>query len=100
MEMCAVKVTNALDTTFGALISAETEWAKTAGRRRSSSLRGAELLSASATAITAASRGAESTALATQDVSDKIRHEVRWLWLTKRGYMERSGVRGQIVAHA
>lgn len=35
MEMCAVKVANALDTTFEALIAAENEWAKAAGRQRS-----------------------------------------------------------------
>ncbi|CBJ33535.1 similar to camp and camp-inhibited cgmp 3,5-cyclic phosphodiesterase [Ectocarpus siliculosus] len=36
MEMCAVKVALALDTSFAALVSAENEWAKAAGRRRSS----------------------------------------------------------------
>lgn len=35
MEMCVVKVANALDTSFAALISAENDWAKAAGRRRS-----------------------------------------------------------------
>ena len=35
MEMCAVKVANALDTTFAALISAEQEWSQVAGRRPS-----------------------------------------------------------------
>lgn len=35
MEMCAVKVANALDTTFEALVSTENEWAQVAGRRRS-----------------------------------------------------------------
>lgn len=35
MEMCAVKVALALDTSFSALVDAENEWAKTAGRRRS-----------------------------------------------------------------
>lgn len=35
IEICAVKVANALDTTFEALVSAENEWAQVAGRRRS-----------------------------------------------------------------
>ena len=35
MEMCNVKVAHALDTTFSALVAAENDWAKTAGRRGS-----------------------------------------------------------------
>ncbi|CAM9470919.1 unnamed protein product, partial [Scytosiphon promiscuus] len=35
MEMCAVKVALALDTSFAALVDAENQWAKAAGRRRS-----------------------------------------------------------------
>lgn len=36
MEICAVKVALALDSSFAALVQAENQWAKTAGRRRSS----------------------------------------------------------------
>lgn len=35
MEMCAVRVALALDTSFSALVKAENDWAKAAGRRRS-----------------------------------------------------------------
>lgn len=33
MEMCVVKTTAALETTFSALLAAESAWAQTAGRR-------------------------------------------------------------------
>eukprot|EP00752_Nemacystus_decipiens_P002699 g2520.t1 len=56
MEMCAVRVALALDTSFAALVKAENEWAKTAGRRRSTggSVAGSSKLSTAAEAAAAA----------------------------------------------
>lgn len=57
LAMCVVKVANALDTSFSALVSAENDWAKTAGRRRSSSIGNKEGASAAAAAVAAANAG-------------------------------------------
>ncbi|CAM9433120.1 unnamed protein product, partial [Hapterophycus canaliculatus] len=57
MEMCAVRVALALDTSFAALVDAENQWAKTAGRRRSTgggSMDGGISLSTAAEAAAAA----------------------------------------------
>ncbi|CAM9744947.1 unnamed protein product [Ectocarpus fasciculatus] len=79
MEMCAVKVALALDTSFAALVSAENEWAKAAGRRRSSgsgsrrdsSIDGTEpVLTAAEAAAAAASATAEVAAQRTSADTD------------------------------
>lgn len=65
MEMCNVKVAHALDTTFSALVAAENDWAKTAGRRGSiggsgssgSGGGGTPLLDTAAAAAAAATEG-------------------------------------------
>ncbi|CAN0046673.1 unnamed protein product [Pylaiella littoralis] len=72
MEICAVKVALALDTSFAALVQAESEWAKTAGRRRSTD-RGSDEGSPPATAAEAAAAAAAATAevAAQQNITEK-----------------------------
>eukprot|EP00903_Cladosiphon_okamuranus_P012465 g11674.t1 len=62
MEMCAVKVALALDTSFSALVKAENDWAKTAGRRRSTGGRSIDGGNALSTAAEAAVAAATATA--------------------------------------
>ncbi|CAB1101711.1 unnamed protein product [Ectocarpus sp. CCAP 1310/34] len=71
MEMCAVKVALALDTSFAALVAAENEWAKAAGRRRSSGSGSIDDSEPVLTAAEAAAAAASATAaVAAQSKSD------------------------------